>query len=51
MISYIVYIVIIIILILVSVIGFKAVNRGLKARKKLNKEFDNEKKKESIEKD
>ena len=51
MISYIVYIAIIIILFLVSVIGLKAVNRGLKAKKKLKKEYDHEKKKNVNETD
>tara|TARA_Y100001970_G_C14120617_1_gene796074 strand:+ start:863 stop:1024 length:162 start_codon:yes stop_codon:yes gene_type:complete len=43
MINYIVYIVIIIILILVSVLAIKAINRGIKAKQKLNKDYYNEK--------
>mgnify|MGYP001209926722 FL=1 len=51
MISYIFYIIIIIILVLVLVIGLKAINRGLKAKKKLNKEYDHENKKNINEKE
>tara|TARA_Y100000817_G_scaffold72524_1_gene55595 strand:+ start:600 stop:740 length:141 start_codon:yes stop_codon:yes gene_type:complete len=38
MINYIVYIVIIIILVLMSIIAIKAINRGIKAKQKLNKD-------------
>jgi len=38
MINYVVYIIIILILILVSVIAIKAINRGIEAKKKLNKD-------------
>ena len=40
MINYLVYIIIIIILILVSIIGIKALNRGIKAKQKLNKNYE-----------
>ena len=43
MINYIVYIVIFIILILVANIAIKAINRGIKAKQKLNKDLYNEK--------
>ena len=43
MINYIVYIVILIILILVANIAIKAINRGIKAKQKLKKDFYNEK--------
>tara|TARA_B100001175_G_C19407986_1_gene589644 strand:+ start:975 stop:1115 length:141 start_codon:yes stop_codon:yes gene_type:complete len=46
MISYIVYIIIIIILVLVSVIGFKAIKRGIEAKQKLSKKYDYENKKD-----
>ena len=42
MINYIVYTVIIIILVLMSIIAIKAINRGIKAKKKLNKEKEND---------
>ena len=42
MINYIVYTVIIIILVLMSIIAIKAINRGIKAKQKLNKEKENE---------
>ena len=45
MIIYIVYILIIIILILVSIIAIKAINRGIEAKKKLNKDYNYENKK------
>ena len=38
MINYIVYILIIIILVLVSVLAIKALNRGIKAKQKINKD-------------
>ena len=38
MINYIVYTVIIIILVLMSIIAIKAINRGIKAKQKLNKD-------------
>ena len=38
MINYIVYAVIIIILVLMSIIAIKAINRGIKAKQKLNKD-------------
>ena len=38
MINYIVYIAIIIILVLMSIIAIKAINRGIKAKQKLNKD-------------
>jgi len=43
MINYIVYIVIIIILVLMSIIAIKAINRGIKAKQKLNKDKENDK--------
>ena len=43
MINYFVYIVIIIILLLVSTIAIKAINRGIKAKQKLNKDKENDK--------
>ncbi len=43
MINYIVYIVIIVILFLVSTIAIKAINRGIKAKQKLNKDKENDK--------
>ena len=43
MINYIVYTVIIIILVLMSIIAIKAINRGIKAKQKLNKEKENDK--------
>ena len=43
MINYIVYIVIIVILILVFVLAIMAINRGIKAKKKLNKDYDHNK--------
>ena len=43
MINYIVYIVIIIILVLISSIAIKALNRGIEAKKKLNKDLDKDK--------
>jgi len=48
MINYIVYIVIILILFLISVIAIKAINRGIKAKQKLNKQHDYEKYKSTI---
>ena len=42
MINYIVYTVIIIILVLMPIIAIKAINRGIKAKQKLNKEKENE---------
>jgi len=38
MINYIVYTVIIVILVLMSIIAIKAINRGIKAKQKLNKD-------------
>tara|TARA_B100000131_G_scaffold150353_1_gene145904 strand:+ start:2472 stop:2612 length:141 start_codon:yes stop_codon:yes gene_type:complete len=43
MINYIVYIVIIIILVSMSFIAIKAINRGIKAKQKINKEKENDK--------
>ena len=43
MINYIVYTVIIIILVLMSIIAIKAINRGIKAKQKLNKDKENDK--------
>ena len=43
MINYFVYIVIIIILLLVSTIAIKAINMGIKAKQKLNKDKENNK--------
>ena len=43
MIIYIIYIITIIILALVSVLAIKAINRGTKAKQKLNKDLYNEK--------
>ena len=42
MINYIVYTVIIIILVLMSIIAIKAMNRGIKAKQKINKEKEND---------
>ena len=43
MINYIVYTVIIVILVLMSIIAIKAINRGIKAKQKLNKDKENDK--------
>ena len=54
MINYIVYLLIIIILVLVSVLAIKAINRGIEAKQKINKDpiYDNNKnKKNNNEKD
>tara|TARA_X000000368_G_scaffold79749_1_gene59708 strand:+ start:139 stop:294 length:156 start_codon:yes stop_codon:yes gene_type:complete len=45
MITYIIYIVTIIILALVSVLAIKAIYRGIEAKKKLNKDYNYENKK------
>ena len=51
MISYIIYIVTIIILALVSVLAIKAIYRGIDAKKKLNKDYKYENKKNIDKKD
>ena len=43
MINYIVYIIITIILVLVLVLAIKAINRGIEAKKKINKKYDYDK--------
>ena len=43
MISYIIYIIILLILVFVSIIAFKAVSRGIEAKKNLNNDDDSNK--------